>query len=122
MSYAARILIACGGLVVFAFIILSIRKSRMMIADSVFWFLFALALMLVAIFPEVIFYFARQLNVASASNLAYLIMIGFLLVRVFQQDLKISQLTTKLQSLVQDSAIYAAEQNDVPKEGTSDED
>ena len=106
MSYAVRVLIAAGGLIVFAFIIFSIRRSKMVIGDSIFWFLFAIALMLLALYPEVIFYVARKLHVASASNLAFLVMIAFLLVRVFQQDLKISQLTTKLQNFVQDSAIY----------------
>ena len=112
MSYAVRVLIAAGGLIVFAFIIVSIRKSKMVIGDSIFWFLFAIALMLLALYPEVIFYVARKLHVASASNLAFLVMIAFLLVRVFQQDLKISQLTTKLQNFVQDSAIYEIDKKD----------
>ena len=112
MSYAIRVLIAIGGLIVFAFIIFSIRKSKMVISDSIFWFLFALVLMILAIKPEIIFYLARKLHVASASNLAFLVMIAFLLVRVFQQDMKISQLNTKLQKFVQDSAIYEIDKKD----------
>lgn len=120
MSYAVRVLIALGGLGVFIFMILSIRRSKMVISDSIFWFLFALALMIVAVRPEVIFYFARRLNVASASNLAYLVMIAFLLVRVFQQDLKITNLSTKLQKLVQDEAIYQLDQKDASEDAPKD--
>lgn len=120
MSYAVRILIALGGLAVFAFIIISIRKSKMVISDSIFWFLFAIALMLLALYPEVIFYVARKLHVASASNLAFLVMIAFLLVRVFQQDLKISQLTTKLQNFVQDSAIYEIDKKDASTDASQE--
>ncbi len=122
MSYAVRILIAFGGLAVFAFIIFSIRRSKMVIGDSIFWFLFALALMVLAIKPEIIFYIARKLHIASASNLAFLVMIAFLLVRVFQQDLKISQLTTKLQNFVQDSAIYEIDKKDASEDDTSKKD
>ena len=42
MSYAVRVLIALGGLAVFAFIIFSIRRSKMVIGDSIFWFFFTL--------------------------------------------------------------------------------
>ena len=118
MSYRIRILIAIGGVLVFAFIIFSIRRSKMVIGDSVFWFLFSLAMLVIGIFPELFFALARALHVASAANLAYLFLIGLLLIRVFQQDLKISQLTTKLQRLVQNQAIYEA---DHPEEGEAKE-
>ena len=111
MSYRVRILVAIGGILVFVFIISSIRRSKMMIGDSVFWFLFALVLLIIGIVPELFFAVARLLHVASASNLAYLFLITLLLIRVFQQDLKISQLTTKLQRLVQNMAIYEADHN-----------
>ena len=116
MSYRVRILIAIGGILVFVFIISSIRRSRMMIGDSVFWFLFSLVMLIIGIFPEIFFAVARALHVASASNLAYLFLIVLLLIRVFQQDLKISQLTTKLQRMVQNLAIYEADNRKEEKE------
>lgn len=109
MSYRIRILIAIGGIMVFSFIILSIRRSKMVIGDSVFWFLFSLVMLVIGIFPEIFFSLARLFHVASAANLAYLFLIVLLLIRVFQQDLKISQLMTKLQHHVQDTAIYQAD-------------
>ena len=121
MSYRIRILVAIGGILVFAFIISSIRRSKMMIGDSVFWFLFSLALLIIGIFPEIFFAIARSLHVASASNLAYLFLIGLLLIRIFQQDLKISQLTTKLQRLVQNMAIYQTDHPAAEAEITSNE-
>ena len=109
MSYRVRVLIAIGGILVFAFIIYNIRKSKMVIGDSVFWFLFSLLLLIISISPELFFALARAMHVSSASNLAYLFMIAFLLIRIFQQDIKISQLTTKLQRMVQSLAIYEAD-------------
>ena len=118
MSYRVRILIAVGGIIVFTFIILSIRRSKMIIGESVFWFLFSLLLLIIGIFPEIFFALARTLHVASASNLAYLFMITFLLIRVFQQDLKISSLTTKLQRLVQERAIAEADRKDASEDAS----
>ena len=115
MSYRVRVLIAIGGILVFAFIIFSIRRSKMRIGDSIFWFLFSLLLLVISISPELFFALARAMHVTSASNLAYLFMIAFLLIRVFQQDLKISQLTTKLQRMVQSLAIYEADNREEEK-------
>ena len=112
MSYRVRILIAIGGIIVFSFIIMNIRRSKMVIGDSVFWFLFSTLLLVIGIFPELFFAIARLLHVASASNLAYLFLIALLLIRVFQQDIKISTLNTKLQKLIQDEAIRDAEKKD----------
>ena len=123
MSYRVRVLIAIGGILVFAFIIFSIRRSKMRIGDSIFWFLFSLLLLIISISPELFFALARAMHVSSASNLAYLFMIAFLLIRVFQQDLKISQLTTKLQRMVQSLAIYEADHRDVnlPESGQEED-
>lgn len=115
MSYRVRVLIAIGGVLIFAFIIMNIRRSKMVIGESVFWVLFSLFLMIVGVFPELIFALARTLHVASASNLAYLIMIALLLIRIFQQDLKISRLQTKLTKLVQDEAIREADEKDASR-------
>jgi len=115
MSYRVRVLIAIGGVLIFAFIIMNIRRSKMVIGESVFWVLFSLFLLIVGLFPELIFALARTLHVASASNLAYLIMIALLLIRIFQQDLKISRLQTKLTKLVQDEAIREADEKDASR-------
>ena len=120
MSYRIRIIVAIGGILVFAFIIFSIRKSKMVINDSVFWFLFSLILLIIGIFPELFFAIARALHVASASNLVYLFLIALLLIRVFQQDLKISKLNTTLQKLVQDEAIRETEEKDAQNRASSD--
>ncbi len=120
MSFRVRILIAIGGIIVFAFIIFSIRKSKMVIADSVFWFLFSLFMLIIGVFPELFFAIARLMHVSSASNLAYLVLITLLLIRVFQQDMKISQLQTRLLKMVQEVAIQKTERNDASKDASQD--
>ena len=122
MSYRVRVLIAIGGVLIFAFIIMNIRRSKMVIGESVFWVLFSLFLLIVGVFPELIFALARTLHVASASNLAYLIMIALLLIRIFQQDLKISRLQTKLTKLVQDEAIREADEKDASRKQDASKD
>ena len=112
MSNDIRVFLFIGSLFVFTFIILNIRKSKMVISDSIYWFIFAFIIVIMAAYPELVFFLARTLKVSAAANLIYLIMIGLLLIRVFQLDMRLSQTNTKLQKLVQDSSIYQAEQDD----------
>ena len=109
MSNSMRVLLAFGGLLGFIFMIRNIRRAKLVIADSIFWFLFSLILFIIAIFPQISFAMARALGVASASNLVYLVLIALLILRVFQLDVKLSQTNSKLQRLTQEDAIYRAD-------------
>ena len=42
-----------GAVASFAFMLRKIRKSEISIADSTFWFLFSLSLVLLAVFPQI---------------------------------------------------------------------
>ena len=119
MSGAVRVFVLIGALFAFWFMIQNIRKAKLVIADSIYWFMFAIVMLLIGIFPQISFFFARALRVASASNLVYLVIIAMLLLRVFQQDIKLSQLNTKLQKLAQDSAIFQADQKKDDSEESS---
>ena len=112
MSPVFRILLFIAALIAFVFMISSIRKSKFVISDSIYWFFFSFFLLLLAVFPEIAYFFTRQLGIMSASNLVYLVIIGLLLIRVFQMDLRISDLTAKLKELIQDTAIQEAEQKE----------
>ena len=109
MSQTFRILLFIAAFFAFFFMIHNIRKSKFVIGDSIFWFFFSLLLVLLAVYPEMAYYVTRQLGIQSASNLVYLIIIGLLVIRVFQMDLRISDLSAKLKSLVQNTAIHEAE-------------
>ena len=106
MSYRIRVLLVFAAIFGFLFFMVNIRKSKLVIADSIYWFIFAAVVLILGVFPQIAFAISRALGVASASNLVYLVIIALLLFRIFQMDIKISQLNTRLQNLAQDSAIF----------------
>ncbi len=65
MSILFRIILIVGALLSFAFILTKIRKSEIRIADSTFWFLFALGIVILAVFPQVAYVFCDILNIES---------------------------------------------------------
>ena len=105
MSNIFRILLFIAALIAFVFMISSIRKSKFVISDSIYWFFFGLALLILGLFPEIGFSLARALGVMSSTNLIFLIVIALLVLRVFQMELKLANLNNKFRSLVQDLAI-----------------
>ena len=109
MSDTIRIVLVIAAVIGFIFFMVNIRRSKLVIADSIYWFVFAAIVLILGLFPQIAFFFSRTLGVASASNLVYLVIIALLLFRIFQMDIKISQLNTKLQNLTQDTAILRSD-------------
>lgn len=103
----------------FAYVLRKIRKSQMKIEDAIFWILVSIAILIMSIFPKLIFEIAYRLNIESPSNFVYLLFIFILLIKVFTQSIKISQLGYKINSLAQKIAIEEKEIND--KEAVSKE-
>lgn len=105
MTSAVRMMLLIGALCVFVFVIFNIRKSKLVIADSIFWFLFAAMLVFMGAFPNVAYDLTRALGFISPSNVVFLIVIALLIVRMFQMEIKVANLTEKLKHYVQEDAI-----------------
>ena len=105
MSILFRILLIAGALLSFAFILTKIRKSEIRIAYSTFWFLFALGLVILAVFPQVAYVFCDILNIESPVNFVYLVIIAILVIRHFMTTVEIAHLRSKLTSLVQEEGL-----------------
>ncbi|MBQ3008415.1 MAG: DUF2304 domain-containing protein [Oscillospiraceae bacterium] len=101
-----------GSILVFLFMMHFIRKSRVRIEDTMFWIIMCVGLIIISVFPQIPFWFARILKVESPANFVFLIMIAILLVNQFYMTLKISRMQIKITELVQRLAIDTAERNE----------
>lgn len=93
------------------YVVHKIRHSKMNISDSIFWIVFAVLMILIAIFPAIVFFFANLLDIQSPNNFLFLLIIAVLLLKIFLMSLKVSQLQDKLSELVQKTAIFNFEQD-----------
>lgn len=114
MTVAFRILLVVGALLIFLAMMRKIRKSEVKISDSLFWFLFVVTLIVLAIFPEVAFFFSGLLGIESTANLVFLYVIAVLLVRGFISTAEISQLRSKVTALAQESALDEVDEPSIP--------
>lgn len=100
-----RVFLTVIALVVLVFVLRKIKKSEMQSDDSVFWLLFAASFVLLAVFPQIGYFFADLFGIESPANFIFLYVIGILLIRVFSLSAKVAHLRLKLNTLVQELAL-----------------
>lgn len=105
MSLVFRIVLIIGAIVVFAFVLRKIRRSEIKVADSTFWFLFALSFVILAIFPQIAFFFAELLGMEAPANFVYLYVIAVLILHNFSTSVELSKARSKITLLIQESAL-----------------
>ena len=79
----------------FGLILRKIRKAEVTIADSTFWFLFALSLVLMGVFRQIPFFFAELFSIESPANFVFVYVIAVLVIREFYATVEVSQLRAR---------------------------
>lgn len=105
MSSAIRILLILISFLSTYFMLKKIRQSKLQIEYAIFWIIFAILIILLAIFPQVAYWGARLLGIISPINMIFLFVIFILLVKVFLMTIELSSLENKVQELVQKMAL-----------------
>lgn len=108
LLFSATLLV--GALLTFWLILRKIRKAEVTIADSTFWFLFALSLVLMGVFRQIPFFFADLFSIESPANFVFVYVIAVLVIREFYATVEVSQLRAKVRNLVQKQALADAQE------------
>ena len=87
------------------FVFMKIKKSQFKIGDTLYWLFFCLFLLIMSIFPNVIFWFSDLIGFESPSNFIFVIIIFLLLVKIFLLDARVAKVEDKLTKLAQKYAI-----------------
>lgn len=103
LLFSATLLIS--AFLIFWLILRKIRRSEVTIADSTFWFLFALSLVLMGVFRQIPFFFAGVFGIESPANFVFAYVIAVLILREFYSTVEISQLRARVRGLAQKEAL-----------------
>lgn len=122
ISLPIRILLVIGSLATMLFMLRRIRKAQVQIEDSVFWLLFSAALLVISIWPQIIYRISYMLGFQSPMSMVYLLIIFVLLIKQFFMTLRISQLDAKVRSLVQTVALLETDLQDAAQKEQDKED
>lgn len=105
MTALFRIVLVLVSLATFFIIVKKIRNAKVQIEVSLFWIVFAVGLMILSLFPQIVDVIADILGIYSSTNAIFLLVIFILLVHQFLNSLKISQLENRMKDLVQELAV-----------------
>lgn len=107
MNYLFTFVLILGAVAAFVFMLRKIRKSEVSISDATFWFLFALSLVVLAVFPQVAFFLSKALGMQAPSNFVFLYVIAVLVIKQFLMTVEIAKLRSRMTRLVQEQALSA---------------
>lgn len=100
------ILSCCILLIIF---INMIRKNKLNIKYSLVWLFSIITILLLSIFPQILYYFSALIGIEKPSNLVFVIGILFLGIIIFSLTISQSRKSTKLIKLAQEFAILENE-------------
>ena len=112
MTAILRIGLILISIMSFFVIVRKIRKSKIRIEDGLFWVVFAIILIIFAIFPRIIYFISDLVGAKSPANIVYLIIIGMLLIKLFFMSIQMSLLENKVVNLAQEMALKEKEDRD----------
>ncbi|MEE1478591.1 MAG: DUF2304 domain-containing protein [Eggerthellaceae bacterium] len=117
MTLELRIILVLASLLTLIFIAKKVRNSKVKLEDSIFWFCFAVLILLVSIFPEIFYVLSRITGTEAPVHFVFLFFIFILLVQVFNLSMRISQADTRIKELTQQLAVekYERYKNDLEK-------
>lgn len=120
MPFIQRIFLILGSIATLVYFISKIRKRKLKINHSIFWVVFGLVLLLLALIPDGVFWISGVLGFQSPSNLIYLIVIFLLTVKLFTTTMRISKLSEQVTALTHALAIQQLKAEDAEKKTMDD--
>lgn len=105
MSYILRIILLLGAALTAWMIVNKIRKSKMKMNDAIFWVIFGLILLVLAIVPELSYFMANLFGIISPANFIFLAIIALLCEKLLTVTIKLSQLEEKVEIMAAEIAI-----------------
>ena len=106
--YLQCILIFASALF-FIYVTTQIRKAKIKIDFTFFWIIFALFLLVISIFPDIVNWGAKLAGISTPVTFVLVLIIFLLMYKVFSLSIHISIMQEKIEKLVQELALKEKE-------------
>ena len=105
MTAQLQLFMILGAVVLLLIIFTFLKRGLMSVKYSLLWLLLAVALVIAAAFPYVVYVLRDLLDIEMPVNLVFLLMFCFVLVVLLSLSIAISQLADKCKRLTQTNAL-----------------
>lgn len=99
MTITLRIILIICSLISFLLCITKIKQAKLKVENSVTWMVGSIILILMSIFSNVVEWLSAKLGFMAPVNFVFLVIIGFLLIQTFIDNIKIATLNEKIKDL-----------------------
>ena len=109
MNIIARILLILVSIGIFLFIMIKIRKKRIHVHYAIYWTFLTFILVIVALFPQLLYLISDICGVEVPVHILLMGIIFLLIIKTFNDTIRISELERKVESLTQNIAVENAD-------------
>lgn len=109
MSLTLQIILIVATILSFIVLVKNVKKGKLRTDYALGWILCSLALIIIAIFPQIAYFFANLIGVISTANMVFAAIISMLIILVYILFNKVSMLEEKQKNLIQELAILKKE-------------
>ena len=99
MSLTLRIILLVSSLVSFYLCVKKIKQAKLKVENSITWMIGSFILILMRIFDNAVGWLANKLGFMASVNFVFFIIIVFLLIQVFIDNIRLSILNEKIKNL-----------------------
>lgn len=110
MPIILRIVLIASAIVMFCYMIKKVKRNKVQIEHIVFWIVISIALIIISLIPQIVYFFADLLQIQSPANLILSFIIFLLIIKQFLMTIEISQLEAKMKELVEELALKDQEE------------
>lgn len=99
MSITLRIILIISSILSFILCIRRIKQAKLKVTNSVIWMIGSFLLIFMSAFSQVVEWISIQLGFIAPVNFVFLTIIAFLLIEVFINNIRITELNEKVKDL-----------------------
>lgn len=112
MTLILQLILITLSIFLFIILIRSVKKGKLRSDYALVWLLSSIALIIVAIFPQIAYFAADFIGVISTANMVFAFIILLLIIVVYTLFVRVSTLEEKQKNLIQHIAILEKELQD----------
>ncbi len=112
MTITLRMILIISSLISFLLCITKIKQAKLKVENSVIWMTGSIVLILMSVFSNLVEWLSNKLGFMAPVNFVFLVMIGFLLIQTFIDNLRISTLNEKIKDLNHSIALKEKEEKE----------
>lgn len=99
MTITLRIVLIICSIISFVLCVIKIKQAKLKVTNSVIWMTGSILLILMSIFSKAVEWISLKLGFLAPVNFVFFILIVFLLIQLFIDNIRISQLNEKIKDL-----------------------